>query len=731
MKDQNAGRRSPRQPLPPLTRSVQDPRLPHTAVLDELLSPVGVLLWQLLHDTTLWSTAERSARRGLFADAARATAGAVPGVEEELDALGVLVRDPHPDAGPIIARMCDRVRTWAEERGLDGTALAFAQAAALADPEDARGAYQVGRLARRRAEYARAEVWYQRAGVLANRCGDREVRAVSLSGLGSLHAHRGNYAGARKLKQQAIRLAKRHSLREVLGVAYHDLAVIDFETGEVQSGMRHAGRALRIFGAGDDRTPEIVHDMAVALMDQCGAFATARDVLQVVLPHLARPGSRLFALANLARASAAVGDVETYDAIWTDLQPVLLQSTGVGSTDALLALARGGALLRDWDRAREAASRALVMAQERGEGKSIYLADALLAAIAAEHHVDVHGFHTAGGSVGPEIASFARELRESLAGRVPNRDDILERFHSVLTDPGNPRKAYELARALRGAAEYTRATAWFEHGKRLANRAGDFVAEAMCLGGLGNLHLQRGDLESALDFHRRRLDLARREGLREQEGGALGDLCSVGFAAGNGQVAYAYAREALEALGPGHPFVPRLAQDLAMYLMDICGDFENALLLFQALQRAELPREVLLVARAGLARAAAGAGRVQLFEETWSEAWSELERPQDSEYQAGALIQLAQGALVRGHRDLAERAARLALGVATRRGEEEMAAGAESLVEAVIAARATRARTPPRRSLARRADSRPPGARRRRGSPERRGPLTSSRARSP
>ena len=75
-----APRLKPRQPPPPLTRSVNGPLLPHAAVLEELASPAGVLLWRLLQDATLWSAAEASGREGLFADAARDSAGLVPEV---------------------------------------------------------------------------------------------------------------------------------------------------------------------------------------------------------------------------------------------------------------------------------------------------------------------------------------------------------------------------------------------------------------------------------------------------------------------------------------------------------------------------------------------------------------------------------------------------------------------------------------------------------------------------
>ncbi|HEX2093701.1 MAG TPA: tetratricopeptide repeat protein, partial [Longimicrobiaceae bacterium] len=524
--------RALRQLPPPLTRSVQDPLLPHAAVLDELLSPVGVLLWQLLQDATLWSTAERSMRGGLFADAARATAGVVPEVEEELDALGVLVRDPHPDAGPIIARMCDRVRTWAEGRGLNGTALAFAQAASLADPEDARGAYEVGRLARRRAEYARAEVWYQRAAVLGARAGDRLIQVRSISGLANLSAQRGNYATALRLKEKAVRIAHRHSLREALGINCHGLAVLQFETGDIARGMQNIRRALQVLGAGHDQIPFIAHDTAVALMDQLGAFAAAAEVLHAILPRLARMGERLLVLTNLARAAGALGRVQLFDAVWTEVWPVAGTTGSVVETDALIALSRGAASLQQWSRARQAAEHALALAQERREGKSIFLAEVLLSACEGGQQTPevlerIQPVPPA--DVSADVHAMARDLVQALLARAPAADTLLEKLCAVLDHPHDAMRAYDLGRALRLAAEYDRAEAWLEHGIEVARTGGNPTAEACCLAALGNLHAARGDLARALDIHQQRLELAQRAGLREMEGDAMVDLCATSF----------------------------------------------------------------------------------------------------------------------------------------------------------------------------------------------------------
>jgi len=692
-----ASRPKPRQPPPPLTRSVHGPLLPHAAVLDELVSPVGVLLWGLLQDATLWGTAEASAREGLFADAARATAGLVPEVEEELDALGVLVRDPHPDAAPLIARMCDRVRAWAEGRGLYGTALAFAQAAALADPADARCAYEVGRLARVRAEYGRAEVWYQRAVVLARRSGDAEAWALGLSGLANLYGQRGNYPIARRLKERVVRLAKRNSLDQVLGGAYHDLAVLDFEAGDVQLGMRNARRALRVLGATHARTPVLIHDMAVALMDQRGAFAVARQVLSAVLPHIVQADMRQLAVSNLGWAAGAMGDRQLFDAVWTEVWAAVEVPSRLACADQLLALARGAAALHEWELSRQAAERALVIAEQRREGRTIHVLESLLAEISLGRPPVPRLQAGAAPPDYPDVTLFAQDLIQAVQWRAPVADRLQEKVQAALAEPADARVAYELGRALRDTGQYEHGAAWLRRGAKLARQAGDPRAEAMCLGGLANLHVKRGDLQLGFEVHQQHLALAREQRLEDMEAFALVDLCAVCFAADRGDAGFAYALEALAVLPPGDPLCARLAHDLAMYLMESRGDFGNALILFRALERFHLAPAAQLIVRASLCRAAAGAGHAQLFEETWAAVWSAVEPLEDSDCPSGAFIQLAQAALHRGHYVLAEDAARRALRAGLAHGEKQVVEGANSLLATIERASATRARLPAER----------------------------------
>ena len=161
---------------PALTRGPES--MPASGILDEISGELGVMLWRSCRNVTLWAATPESSRGALFAGGAadvRAAELARLEVDPELVApLSVTVRLLEALGGMDVGRVvnaCRRISLWAEQRGSLATALDFMQAAAQAAPHVAALAYAVGRLARRRAEYDRAESWYGRAIVQARRSG--------------------------------------------------------------------------------------------------------------------------------------------------------------------------------------------------------------------------------------------------------------------------------------------------------------------------------------------------------------------------------------------------------------------------------------------------------------------------------------------------------------------------------------------------------------------------------
>jgi hypothetical protein len=140
--------------IPPAILREPDEALEGWHVLSEIDGAVGVRLWAALRDVTLWADAPPEARGKLFAPGAPGRrleaigqAGAEPALEVPLVALAAVVDAPRTVRPDVVSRMCRHIAAWAEEHGAPGTAVSFAQAAALSCPMDADAACEVGRLA--------------------------------------------------------------------------------------------------------------------------------------------------------------------------------------------------------------------------------------------------------------------------------------------------------------------------------------------------------------------------------------------------------------------------------------------------------------------------------------------------------------------------------------------------------------------------------------------------------
>lgn len=406
---------------PPLTRGGTD-TFRGSVVIDELGSPQAVLLWDTLRSVLLWAEEDPGARAGLFLPAAPerrrarlAEAAGESALAEPLAALFRALNSPEAASPAEVAGVCRQLATWAVARGCSGTALAFMQAAALADPADAEAAYLTGRLARRRAESARAECWFWEAIARSRRSRDPVSRVLAVIGLGNLQFQRGNLPAAERTHVRALRIAERHGLRMLEGMASHDLFVIADERGREAEAAAHAARALRAYGPGHSRLPSLAHDVAVFWMNW-GSFAAALRVLTSVLPHIRGRRERLLTLGSLARAAGAVGERPTFDAAWDEIWDTAggADARGPdGACQAFLALAQGAMSLADWGRADRAAAKALRVAAARGEAKVVVAAESALDAArsgraAAERARPGSGVEPAAEVVGTFLEYLAR-----------------------------------------------------------------------------------------------------------------------------------------------------------------------------------------------------------------------------------------------------------------------------------------------------------------------------------
>ncbi|HET7228938.1 MAG TPA: tetratricopeptide repeat protein [Longimicrobium sp.] len=386
----------PKRLSPPVRRTARRWRTPPAithgaeayeglAILEEVKGQLGFLLWQVGRDVALWASFEPEQRGNLFEPGSEAALHALlrsTGVEVQLESpLMTLVRmvgSPETARAEAVELACQYIAFWADGHGYGGTAVSFAQAAAMAVPYDAGAAYAVGRLARRRAEHSRAETWYRRSIALARQSGDWSSYALAFSGLGNLYMQRGNVPSARRFHLRALKAARRHSLRSIQGSAQHDLFVIAAGHNHLDEAERYARSAFESYGLDHPRLPALAHDIAYFWLER-GHFAPALTVFEALDPHMARHEDRLVALANIVRAAAGAGERRQFDQKFDEVWDALDRDDSTAkAAEVLLELARGAAQLGETERAERAAERAVRTARARGESKELLTAESVL-----------------------------------------------------------------------------------------------------------------------------------------------------------------------------------------------------------------------------------------------------------------------------------------------------------------------------------------------------------------
>lgn len=385
-------RRAPRpvRVPPPLTRGSE--KFEGSSVLSDFGGDLGILLWQSLRNVLLWNTTEAARRKGLFtpgADEKRRVKLLSVEVDDVLRSpLAVLARllaDPAGADRKRVAAACQKIGEWAEERGALATALAYIQAAALTS-DDARLSYEVGRLARKRAEYPRAETWFRRAILLGRRSGDWDSYSRAFVGLGNLYRQRGNLVSAQRAYLRAFRASRRKGLREVQGRALHELFGIAAAFNEVQEAKDYAQAAFKAYGPKHRNIPGLATDVAGFWAD-LGYYFQALPVFQAVLSHVETPRLRMIAHANTALAAGELGEREMFEDAWKAAWEFLEQpGAETDAASVLFSLARGAAALGDWERAKHAGERAEEIAKERKETKILERV-ALFLEAAREHRL--------------------------------------------------------------------------------------------------------------------------------------------------------------------------------------------------------------------------------------------------------------------------------------------------------------------------------------------------------
>lgn len=374
-------------PAPPAILFGPDEVFTGTSIVQEFQEQAGTVLWQAVRDVVLWSSSPRDRRASLFARSAlsrtlkrvkRATAAA-PELRAMLVELNTAVLGGAGTPETVAAAsLC--VSQWAEDHERLATALAYAQAAALANPTDAGAAVSVGRLAAIRGENPRAETWYRRAAVLARRTNAHEAQVLAQCGIAQLLAIRSETVAARRHFLFSYRRAQRHGFRELIGPPLQELLELALRAPLPTDDPEDWARtALRAYGPSHPAVPRVTALWARFRLTRTPPVPVL-DTEDPIPLRGTRP-ERAQLLAILAREAAAAGVLSEYEAAWRESQSLLDATADTPPHErevtALMQLAEAARAAGHWDRAVEVAEEALRRAREADLDATAAAAEAL------------------------------------------------------------------------------------------------------------------------------------------------------------------------------------------------------------------------------------------------------------------------------------------------------------------------------------------------------------------
>jgi len=311
-----------------------------------------------------------------------------------------------------LTHACLAVMDWALGAEAHGTALLFAEAAAVVWPSNARLAWICGKAHRERQNFARAETWLKRAKRVAVWTGDWEMQAQAINSLGNLKVHLGDFASGRELLVSAARLAKRRRLRERQAKVLHDLLAVSIYDGRLDEAEAYAGKAFSAYGSEHPDVINLAFDVAHLWM-QRGQFARALAVLKALYPRVADDDRQLRVIASAARAAGAVGETDTFQHAWTDAWQLINGGTVSHLRAAApLELGLGALSLGLWEHAQVALASAHAAAQELREGDTLARAESSLDHLGRRQAADRYA--RAGQTYHPRPGDLATDLVQSL-----------------------------------------------------------------------------------------------------------------------------------------------------------------------------------------------------------------------------------------------------------------------------------------------------------------------------
>lgn len=340
--------------IPPAISADAGEHLEGMAILREIESDLGLLLWSACRDVRLWAATPPRHRKGLFTPEAAARRRALllgtrPSLTlaMPLDVLTGILRDPVTADPEMVSASCLDVVRWAASQNVPGTAVAFAVAAADALPDRGEPALHAGQQALLWGRHVMAETWLRRAIAIARRERNWSVYAWAYVELGSLYAWRGDAMQAQRFFHKGLLASRRHGIRLARAAALRGLARLALRAGDYVGAERHARHAQWAYGRDHADFTDVLADRGVVAV-RLGTYARAATMLRAALRAQTRSVERAQLLAALAHAAAGAGDRAGYERDWQTAWD-LLTAPGLDREAAI-------AVLRELNRAAEVAS---------------------------------------------------------------------------------------------------------------------------------------------------------------------------------------------------------------------------------------------------------------------------------------------------------------------------------------------------------------------------------------
>ena len=303
--------------IPPAVLTDVGTHMSEAGILGEHAPGAGLFLWNLARDLTLWATTDAESRPHLFrADVMRhrsrelVSSGLPPEVAAWLDLLLSVVYESSCAASPggILTDAVRRLARWAERGGMAETALTLAQAAALAEPLDARAAMLAGDTALTFGRLTRADSWFQRAVAIARRVRDRHTYSGSYRRLGDVYVRQRRYAEAEDRFRRGLRAARRHkSTRTEAVEALIGLVEVAIAAGRYEDALGWERRAARVVTHDEARQANLA-GACVDLWMWKEDFGRALQGLEALWMDAITVAQRMYLLARIAHAAAGAGE---------------------------------------------------------------------------------------------------------------------------------------------------------------------------------------------------------------------------------------------------------------------------------------------------------------------------------------------------------------------------------------------------------------------------------------